>query len=72
MEPDVLYYRRRVAEELAAADRAITDAARLRHLRLVEAFLAHLEAIGERLPISKDELARLKADCAAPVSQLPA
>lgn len=63
MEPDVLYYRRRISEELAAADRAITAAARMRRLHLVDAYLSHLQNIGERLPISKEELTRLKADC---------
>jgi hypothetical protein len=65
MEPDVLYYRRRIAEELAAAERAITGAARLRRLELIDAYLAHLDEIGERLPISRDELARRKAECRA-------
>jgi hypothetical protein len=61
VEADVVYYRRRILEELKAADRAITGAARLRHLQLVDAFLVRLESTGERLPISRDELARLKA-----------
>lgn len=65
MEPDVLYYRRRISEELAAADRAITAAARLRRLQVIDAYLGHLERIGERLPISRDELATLKAECTA-------
>jgi hypothetical protein len=65
MEPDVLYYRRRISEELAAADRAVTGAARLRRLQLIEAYLEHLETIGERLPVSKDELTKLKAACSA-------
>jgi hypothetical protein len=61
VEADVIYYRRRISEELRAAERAITGAGRLRHLQLVDAFLVRLESIGERLPISKDELAGLKA-----------
>lgn len=65
MEPDVLYYRRRISEELAGAERAVTGAARLRRLQLVEAYLSHLESIGERLPIAKDELEKLKDSCSA-------
>jgi hypothetical protein len=61
MEPDVVFYRRRIAEELAAAERAITSAGRLRHLQLIDGFLVHLERIGERLPIARDELAKLMA-----------
>ncbi len=63
MEPDALFYSRRISEELAAAERAITSAGRLRHLLLIEAFMARLGAMGHPSPISKDELARLKADC---------
>jgi len=64
MEPDTLYYQRRITEELAAARRAVTGAARLRHFQLIEAFAARLEALGYPAPIAKDELERLKADCA--------
>ncbi len=63
MEPDVQYYRRRIAEERAAAEHAITEAARLRRLQLVESYLSHLEDMGEPLPITRDELGRLKAAC---------
>ena len=66
MEPDVLYYRRRISEELSGAERAVTGAARLRRLQLIEAYLTRLETIGERPPISKDEIARLKEACTAP------
>jgi hypothetical protein len=62
VEANVVYYRRRVSEELRAAERAITEAGRLRHLELVDAFLSRLESIGERPPISRDQLARLKAE----------
>jgi len=63
VEPDALFFRRRIAEELAAAERAVTGAARLRRYQLVEAYLWQLERRGERLPVSKDELADLKAQC---------
>lgn len=65
MEPDFLFYRRRISEELAAANRAITGTGRLRHFQLIEAYLSHLERIGEGLPISRGEIERLKADCTA-------
>ncbi|MGZ2413048.1 hypothetical protein ACUXST_002490 [Sphingomonas sp. F9_3S_D5_B_2] len=62
MEADYLYYRRRIAEELSASERAITGAGQLRHLELVGTFLSHLERLGEPLPISRADLARLKAE----------
>jgi hypothetical protein len=63
VEPDYLFYRRRIAEELAAAERAITGAGQLRHFELIGTFLSHLERLGEPLPMSRDELAKLKAEC---------
>ena len=62
VETDVLFYRRRISEELAAAERAITGAARARHFQLIDAFVARLEVIGEKLPISRDELERLRRE----------
>jgi len=43
MEPDERFYRRRAAEELAAANRAVTDAARDRRVQLAHIFLARLK-----------------------------
>jgi hypothetical protein len=43
MEPDERFYRRRAAEELAAANRAVTDAARDRRVQLAKIFLARLK-----------------------------
>jgi hypothetical protein len=43
MEPDDRYYRRRAAEELAAASRAVTDAARERRVQLAQSFLSRLK-----------------------------
>jgi hypothetical protein len=63
VEPDVQFFRRRISEELAAAERSITEAARLRRYQLVEAYLAHLEERGVQLPNLKKELAKLKAGC---------
>lgn len=45
MEPDERFYRRRAAEELAAANRAVTDAARDRRVQLAHIFLARLKDI---------------------------
>ena len=44
MEPDERYFRRRASEELAAARRAVTDAARDRRLMLAGKFLERLES----------------------------
>jgi len=46
MESNERYYRRRAAEELAAARRAITPAARSRRLTLVQSYLDQLRALG--------------------------
>ena len=43
---DERYYRRRMAEELAAASRAVTSAARLRRQQLADAFSQQLEHRG--------------------------
>ena len=45
MESDVRFFRRRANEELAAADRAVTEAARQRRLILAEAFLKRLKSV---------------------------
>jgi hypothetical protein len=42
METAARFYRRRAAEELQAADRAVTAAARERRLKLVSIFEQHL------------------------------
>ncbi len=43
MEPDTRFYRRRASEELAAASRAVTEAARDRRMQLAEVFLRRLK-----------------------------
>jgi hypothetical protein len=45
MESDERFYRRRAAEELAAASRAVTDAARDRRVQLANAFLERLKDV---------------------------
>ena len=46
MESDVRFYRRRASEELAAAGRAVTDAARERRMMMAGIFLERLKALG--------------------------
>ena len=43
MEPDTRFYRRRASEELAAASRAVTQAARDRRIQLADLFLRRLK-----------------------------
>lgn len=45
MESDARFFRRRANEELAAASRAVTDAARQRRMILAEIFLDRLKAV---------------------------
>jgi hypothetical protein len=47
MESDVRYYRRRAIEELAAARRAVTEAAHERRMLMAGVFLERLEELGE-------------------------
>jgi hypothetical protein len=44
MESDARFYRRRANEELAAANRAVTQAARERRMKLAGIFLERLKA----------------------------
>ena len=48
VEPDERYFRRRASEELAAARRAVTDAARERRLILAGKFLERLNSVEAR------------------------
>lgn len=57
MEPDIRYYSRRACEEMSAASRAITPAARQRRLFLVGVFLDHLKALNAPVPIDELRLA---------------
>ena len=45
VEPDERYFRRRASEELAAARRAVTDAARERRVMMAGIFLERLKAV---------------------------
>ena len=58
MESDARYYRRRACEELSAADRAVTSAARDRRLQLVGLYLDKLRELDEPSPFNERELMR--------------
>lgn len=58
MESDIRYYRRRACEEMAAASRAVTEAARDRRLQLVDLFVEHLRALDAPSPFDEGDIAR--------------
>ena len=60
MESDIRYYRRRACEEMAAASRAVTEAARERRLQLVETYLDHLKALKAPSPFSDVEMTQAR------------
>jgi len=45
VESDVRYYRRRANEEIMAAGRAVTEAARLRRMQLADIFLERVKSL---------------------------
>ena len=45
VESEIRYYRRRACEEMGAANRAVTGAARQRRLQLVDLYVQRLEAL---------------------------
>lgn len=49
MESDERFYRRRATEELAAANRAVTEAARERRMQLARSFLDRLDGAEEAM-----------------------
>jgi len=55
VESDIRYYRRRACEEMAAATRAVTEAARDRRLQLVDMYLQHLKSLNAPSPFSDDD-----------------
>ena len=59
VESDIRYYRRRACEEMAAATRAVTPAARERRLQLVDLYVQRLEALNAPSPFSDHDLARM-------------
>ena len=60
METDIRYYRRRAYEEMSAASRAVTDAARDRRLQLVGVYLERLQALNAPCPFDERQLAELR------------
>ena len=59
MESDARFYWRRICEELAAASRAMTPAARMRHEQLVWLFVARLKELDALCPYTDKELAQM-------------
>ena len=59
METDIRYYRRRACEEMSAASRAVTPAARDRRLHLVNLYLDHLKALNAPAPFDEQQLAAM-------------
>ena len=55
VESDIRYYRRRAFEEMAAATRAVTPAARDRRLQLVDLYLDHLKALNAPSPFDESD-----------------
>ena len=61
MESDVRFFRRRANEEMAAAGRAVTDAARERRLVLARSFLERVRELETFGVESGRELAAVRA-----------
>ena len=57
VESDVRYYRRRACEEMGAARRAVTEAARERRMQLVDLYVQRLAALKEESPFDEQDLA---------------
>ena len=57
MESDIRYYQRRVREEMVAAKRAVTGAARERRLQLVDLYIQRLDELQAPSPIRRRDLA---------------
>ena len=58
MEADIRYYSRRACEEMAAARRSVTEAARVRRLQLVDLYLQRLEALEAPSPFTDGQFTR--------------
>lgn len=59
METDLRYYRRRAWEEMTAATRAVTPAARERRLHLAGRYLNHLKALNAPSPFDEQQVAAM-------------
>lgn len=58
VESDVRYYRRRACEEMGAARRAVTEAARERRMQLVDLYLQRLAELKEPSPFDDQDFAK--------------
>lgn len=58
MESDPRYYWRRACEEMEAATRSLTPAARVRHEQLVLLFVERLKQLNAPCPFTEPELAQ--------------
>ena len=65
VESDIRFYRRRACEEMAAATRAVTPAARDRRLQRVDMFVQRLEALKAPSPFDEGDVARAVNDGSA-------
>ncbi len=72
MESDARFYWRRIYEELSAASRAVTPAARMRHEQLVRSFVARLKELGAPCPYTDEELAQMLGTSAAALADAQA
>ena len=61
METEIRYYRRRACEEMSAATRAVTPAARERRLHLVGVYLDRLKAMNAPSPFDEDKATLLES-----------
>jgi hypothetical protein len=57
VESDARFYRRRASEELAAANRAVTAAARERRMKLAQMFLGKLDGVDAAMLFDWDNMA---------------
>ena len=64
METDIRYYRRRACEEMSAASRAVTSAARDRRLYLVNVYLERLKALNAPSPFAEGQIAAMESELA--------
>ena len=64
MESDIRYFRRRACEEMGAARRAVTEAARERRLQLVDHYLQRLAALKQPSPFGEPGLSRTRRSTA--------
>lgn len=71
METDIRYYRRRAYEEMSAASRAVTEAARERRLYLVGIYLDRLKALDAPCPFDERQLAEMQHEIRQSIPRSP-